>query len=215
MSRDIKTRVGDYYRAVDQRQMAVDQQEVTDRALWAASQSSRVGRRRGPLLALVAVVVVLLSIGGLTWLLRPIDISDTADLAAPTDPDIGMRIDQMLDDFLASAYKYDEDAFAALITDDFVGYRIDRSGTIETYERVFPSTVYWPERLGDPIVIGEGPWVVSQAVEVDWQVDRPGPAPFRPVQGVFTWTIVDDGGTLRIANVVEVMVDSERIKDSG
>jgi hypothetical protein len=158
------------------------------------------------------VVVVVL------WVAAACGSSDsepTSTAAAPstTAPaggeEMPSEIGQLLDDYLRAWVEKDEAAIRAATTEDFVinEYIYQESnvaGTevVELYEHISDDIdgvvrhglgYDWEnEQVGQPLITGGGPWVVS--VEENWIYYN------RHYDGTASYVIVEEDGVLRIAN---------------
>lgn len=154
-------------------------------------------------LAVVVAVAALINACGAT------DAPATADLETAASPEI----DQVVGDYFAAFNDYDADALRPLITDGYVLYEGDYSdrsvstrvcnptgaetqlGYVAGYNK---GREYQFERLGETIMSGSGPWLVAQVIR--WtSKDYP-----HGVDGISTLTIVDEGGTLKVARDIYV-----------
>lgn len=117
------------------------------------------------------------------------------------------EVEQVLSDYRAAWLAGDPDAFLAVVTDDFtitesiylqIGdeYDITATSTREeaTAERI-EGKAWQVEHVGEPLIVGEGPWIAS--VAENWT----GGNALWVYNGTGTYGIVDEGGTLRIASV--------------
>ena len=122
------------------------------------------------------------------------------NLASGDDSAAPDEVTRILDDFSTANAENDVDLMRSIITDDYV-QTIDfyRPGELSpAFTSVGPFSesstsrlTYQVERFGDPIVTGDGPWVVS--VGETWMPDT-----FNRDSGTATYVIVDDEGALKI-----------------
>jgi hypothetical protein len=133
---------------------------------------------------------------------------------------IAAEIDHLLDDYVAAVNAYDGAAFRAVITDGYMYYgqsyvdpllansisgleiyTLDADGMIADIEESHPGRELQVERLGELIVSGDGPWLVSQTVRT-----TTNDLPLFPggVVGPANWTVVDEDGTLKVARNVRL-----------
>ena len=113
------------------------------------------------------------------------------------DNDNGVSSDaqEVLDTYSASFNEADADAFLAVVTDDFT-FRsefgeLDAAGQAAAIDEL--GTVGWStEQTGDGIMVGDGPWYVSYPNMIDDDM-------MNPVEGLSTFIVVDDSGTLKVA----------------
>ncbi len=123
------------------------------------------------------------------------------------------EIEQLLDEYNRIWSAADADAFKALLTDDYVhsGNTFLAGADLSNPEQVSLSSrpggghdldqtinrmmtygsIYQIERIGEPIVSGDGPWFVSVA-EDSAQGDA-------HCNGISTFVIVEEAGTLKVA----------------
>lgn len=170
-------------------------------------------RRKNRLLSVTVIVLAMALIGVGVW--SVFNATNTSE-AAPTG-----EIDQFLDDYYAATNQYDAATLERLFTTEFRGYeansrlfrRSDGSLDLQVLSHAAWVEVNLDEilnglggyslveasidALGEPIVVGDGPWLVAQAYR--WNTPM-GVSPGS--YGITTYTIVDEGGTLKIARVV-------------
>jgi len=152
-------------------------------------------------IVLLVVVVIALALGGiLLWSVA----DDDSGTAVPDE------VEQVLDDFVASINSEDYEALLAVTTDDFVRpeYWTRNDGvteplrsviTLEDFEDYYKEPQdYVVTNIGDPLINGDGPWFVSLAQR--WETPTvpgfSGAADYYDV--VYTFSIVDDDGTLKV-----------------
>ena len=130
------------------------------------------------------------------------------------------EIDQLLDDYRAAWNAYDADAMRPLLTEDFHWYftnpdprfgvstgwygtpDLDRTLTYVGGSAALNKIHF--EWVGEPIMTGDGPWLVS------WAWHGTSANYEHPEQvGISTYTIVDEDGTLKIARAIEVPFDTK------
>ena len=111
------------------------------------------------------------------------------------------EIQTLVDDYLAAWNHYDEGALLQLITTDYTLDMVGRADSLtlkgEEASALFDTLEAndWSEAaIGELIMTGEGPWYVA-LIE---HFTSPGYGP-EGADGVSTFTIVDDGGTLKVA----------------
>ena len=150
----------------------------------------------------------------------PPETATTAPTATASDTAVTSEIDQLLDDYVAAANAYDVAAFRAVITDGYMNYgqssvdpllansisgleidTLDADGMVADIEEYWPGRELQVERLGELIVSGDGPWLVSQTVRI-----TANDLPQFPggVVGPANWTVVDEDGTLKVARNVRL-----------
>ena len=127
------------------------------------------------------------------------------------------EIEQLITDYrratgLEGTDPFDRDAFLSLVTDDFnetlhmyyeFGGVLRKTGTHSTPVEEFYTMSPWElQSDGDLVVAGDGPWFAS-AVQI--YVDSR-----QRYEGTATYVIVDDGGTLKIADFHWIGVYGDR-----
>jgi hypothetical protein len=162
-------------------------------------------RSRGLLIAVAVLAVIAIGLG--IALIAQVS-NDDDGTAVPDD------VQTVLDEFMTAVENNDFEAMQSVVTDDFRRpfYEGDPAGTrlmneagfalpdrdvwtIEDFEFEFYETdtaVSDMERVGDPIVQGDGPWYVS--VAQIWKNRR------NAIQsdGIYTFAVVEEDGTLKI-----------------
>ena len=178
------------------------------------TEARRDPGRRPLIITLVVLAVALVGLGA--WVVY--DQSSSSDASATA---VTAEFDQLFDDYIEAFNAYDVEAVGALITDGFMLYRpsydplVGVSSALENESRASELFIFleggyrvyeyqW-ERLGDAIMSGEGPWVVSQVVRAT------STSPTYPggVEGVSTLTVVDEDGALKVARDVFVAFGSK------
>jgi uncharacterized protein (DUF2267 family) len=166
--------------------------------------------------AVAVVVIALLAAGAMAlWQERPPEIADEQDVTPEfTETAVTAELDQLLDDYFAAWNAYDADAVRALLTDGFMWYETnmdpkhgvatgvssaDLAKTLLWVESTYQFNKIQRERLGEPIMTGDGPWLVAQA----WRITAENYA-YPEIEGITTLTIVDEDGTPKVARVIEV-----------
>jgi hypothetical protein len=148
-------------------------------------------------------------------------IPETAipETAAP-ETAVTAEIDRLLGDYEAAWNTYDVDALRPMFTDGFMSYETnpdakhgistgashsqDLADTLSRIEGGWQLGKGQVQRLGEPIMTGDGPWVVSQAWRVTIEsYDLP------VTECITTYTIVDEDGTLKIARAIAVCFEVE------
>ena len=135
----------------------------------------------------IALTVALVGLGA--WVI--IDRSSTSDTALSDD------VAQVWNDYSDAWNNYDGDAFLALVTPDYTFVNGQSTTNAESQARSIEnaSTVDWHATMvGEPTMVGDGPWYVSQAGQVE-MTSLP-----EPIEGISVLTIVDVGGELKVAN---------------
>lgn len=119
------------------------------------------------------------------------------DLFTGSDTAVSGEIQALLDDYREATNAANGSAFMALVTDDFVfetpdGTLTESDQALEVVE--YSSYGFNVERIGEPLMMGDGPWYVSAGHHLDATT-----FPADGYDGISTFTIVDDDGTLKIA----------------
>lgn len=130
----------------------------------------------------------------------------SSETAQNSENAITPEIDQLINDYFVSYNNYDSDALQALITERYELVAVDSSlsGSIIKCDSYNAKTMlsdvagynkrneYHFERLGEPIMTGTGPWLVSQVI-IETNINNPD-----GFEGISTLTIVEEGGQLKI-----------------
>ena len=76
----------------------------------------------------------------------------------------------------------------------------DKSQVMVYLDDIYPNENYWWEAVGDPIVSGDGPWLVGQVIRSnkDNLVYPDG------LDALSIMTVVDDDGTLKVSRDIFV-----------
>jgi hypothetical protein len=149
-------------------------------------------QRPGNRFLIITIAVLALALIGLgAWTV--VDRMSTSDTAVTAD------IQQLLDDYSAAWNDYDGDAFSALVTENYrFVYGSSSNNATEQAAlisgAVFESTNWNVTQIGDPIMVGDGPWLV--AVPNNLTGDEYGAD---GQDGFSMMTVVDSDGTLLIA----------------
>jgi uncharacterized protein (DUF2164 family) len=145
--------------------------------------------------ALLAITVVAVA----AWMIYD-EPAETESVAPP-------EITQLIDDYLRAWEELDKEALQAAVTLDFVineYYYEDATTRVFMIEHIVddlegalntglnPARQWQTEQVGEPIITGDGPWFVS--VRENWILEK------SRGDGMATYVIVEDGGTLKIAN---------------
>ena len=148
---------------------------------------------RNRFLTIAAMVLALALVGLSAWVVY--------DMTTAPETAVTAEIEELLDDYIAAWNSYDGEAFLELLTDDYVLDMVGASAAAtqpasDASELVNSLDAFeWSVAvIGERIMAGDGPWYVSE-VEHFAGPDY-GPA---GADGVSTLTIVDDGGTLKVA----------------
>ena len=155
----------------------------------AGERADKNNRNRNVALAVLAVIALVVGIA----------------LVAATggdDSDVPSEVQDVLDEFERATEEENIEALTAIVTDDYhfnqVYFRegedepeYTRAGDIGSAQSRFVTTQeLLIQRVGDPVVDGEGPWIVT--VEENFS-DQ-----FTLFEGTGTYTIVDEGGVMKI-----------------
>lgn len=154
-------------------------------------------RTRGPYLVIAALAAAVLALGGALL----VGVGGGEDLpAVPED------VQTVLDDFQLAITTGDFDAFQSVVTRDFRNafYRGQRDGIpwrmiadVEDFRFLGSDAgpAFDVERVGDPMVRGDGPWYVTYAE--NWRAWDVGVQ----YEWLTTYVVVDVDGTLLIAEL--------------
>lgn len=159
---------------------------------------------RHPLFTILFVVIIL-AVLGLAACTASNPTTNTESAATP-------ELKQVIQDYFAAYNNYDTDALEAVVTESYMLYEggsytakdvssppcmgFDKAEMIKYLEGYNQRREYQFETIGEPIVSGDGPWVVSQVVNLT-SMDYPN-----GINGISTFTIVDEGGNLKVARDV-------------
>lgn len=164
---------------------------VTDnRSEVAGGETARLrGRIRNMTIAIVVMAVALIGLGA--WVIY--------DLVAESETTVSGEVEALLDDYTAAWNDYDGAGFLALVTDDFVhqvGNTI--SGADDIAANIEAGAAYETtiERMGEPIMHGDGPYFVAQVNSVTSETTQ--------LDGISVFTIVQDGDAYKIQSHVFV-----------
>ena len=170
-------------------------------------------RPKGNRWLLVAAIVLGLVSVGLAVALA----NEASDDSAVTD--LPPEVEQVLDDFSTAYATADSELMASIVTEDFFAsedfyspggtepdfsFNAPKFSIVEGVDNSSAQPVA-VERFGDPIVTGDGPWVVS--IGETW-LDA-----FNRHDGTATYLIVNDDGVVRIHTYdwagIEVPVEAD------
>jgi hypothetical protein len=154
--------------------------------------------------------------GGLVvFLLASSGACSSSDSIGVSETKASVEIDQLFENYIDAYNAYDLDAIRDLITDDYMIYETpwdlaainnpvsstyEAERFLEWVELYFPSIENRYERLGDPIMTGNDPWLVSQVISISSN----DPAYPNGVKGISILTVVNEGGTLKVARDIFV-----------
>ena len=150
-------------------------------------------RSRIRFLSVTVVVLAVALIGLGAWVF--FDQTEESETAVTEE------IQAVIDTYLAAWNSYDGEAFIELVTSDYALDMTSRPTSMilqaqETSELINGLAARdWKEAvIGEPSMTGDGPWFVS--VVEHFTAPDYGP---QGADGVSTFTIVDDDGTLKVA----------------
>jgi hypothetical protein len=143
---------------------------------------------RNRILAVAAALVLPLAFIGCS--------DDDSGSAVPDD------VETVLDTYSQAWSDYDSEAFLAVVTDDY--RHISENGELDAAAQAAAiqtsrSFNFTAEPQGDQIGTGDGPYYVAQR-----DLLKGGGFPDDGVVGISTFTVVDDGGTLKVSEHVFV-----------
>ena len=140
-------------------------------------------RLRGLTTAVVFLVAALIGLG--IWAIY--------DYVGERDSAVTGDVQTLLDDYTAAWNDHDGAAFLDLVTSD---YTFDNGFTVTNAENqsraIETSTDFVVEELGEPIMVGDGPWIVAQANHTTYGSSD--------LDGMSLITVVEEGGMLKIAS---------------
>ncbi len=152
-------------------------------------------RTRNRVLTIISAILALALVGLGSWILYDV-------ASGPTVP---TEVNEVIDDYLQAWVGRDQEALRAATTEDFVineyqyKWGVDEIILHEIYnddvEGIISIGFLFPweiELVGDLHVAGEDPWFVT--VEENWAQN------LWHYDGMATYVVIDDGGTLKIAN---------------
>jgi hypothetical protein len=134
---------------------------------------------------------------------------------------ISAEIDQVLEDYITAFNNYDLEAIEAVLAEGYMLYETswDTLSSVSTpltreYDRgevLTAADIWYPaqetqwERLGEAVMTGDDPWLVSQVIHVTSN------NPLYPygIEGITILTIIDENGTLKVARDVFVAFEVE------
>jgi hypothetical protein len=140
-------------------------------------------------IATLILAMALAGIGG--WA-----IFGDSEPAAASATAASAQVEQLLDAYSAAWADADAESFLALISDDYV-IETDLYGSFTGPDqaRNLGTVPGWhSERLGDPLMVGNGPWYVSVGTSITAEAYPP-----EGVQSVSVFKVVENNGALEIA----------------
>jgi len=165
----------------------------------------KIGNRALAILA-VLLVAALVSLSSCA-------ISDTT---TNRETAVTAEIDQIFDDYITAFNNYDLEAVESVLADGYMLYQTsrdqeasvstpinreyDRKETLENVDYGYPAMERQWERLGDTVMSGDSPWLVSQVI----RATSNEPQYPNGIEGISILTIVDENGTLKVARDVFV-----------
>lgn len=145
------------------------------------------GRLRAMTITVIVLAVALIGLGA--WVIY--------DLVAESDTAVSGEIETLLDDYTTAWNDYDSEAFLALVTDDYTFEFADEVTGAEAQAMAISQGEFYDgqvEKVGDPIMFGDGPFYVAQANHTSsTTVD---------MDGISMFTIVEEGDTFLIQSHV-------------
>lgn len=111
------------------------------------------------------------------------------------DDAISDEVQEVLDAYSSAFEDYDGAAFLAVVTDDFTfRSELDEFDATEQAAGIgdLESVGWVAEQTGDAVMAGDGPWYIAQPNTIDDDM-------MSPIEGLSIFTIVDDEGTLKVA----------------
>lgn len=152
------------------------------------SSTTTTGARH-QVLIIIAIVLVAAGAGVGAWV-----VNDRMS----TNTSVINDVAQLLDDYSAAWNDWDGEAFLTLVTDEAT-FRT-AAGTTGAHEQAdlidsFGSSNWHIDRVGEPVISGDGPWYVAQPVHLSAST-----YPAAGYDGIATFTIVDVDGMLRVAD---------------
>jgi hypothetical protein len=144
-------------------------------------------------LTITVIVLAVALIGLAAWTIY--------DLASESETAISGEVQTLVDDYLGAWNDHDPDAFMGLVTDDYsfagMGGEWVAAAQVASDIAGAEGSGWHVERVGEPIMSGDGPWFVSTAARfTGWTFGSEG------VDGISQFVIVDDGGVLKIESHV-------------
>jgi hypothetical protein len=187
--------------------ISVDSSEFSARQQEQERSADRAARPR----RVAAIVLAVVALGLVTLVAGAFVLDD--DSAAPTEVTV------LLDEFATAYATEDTDLFGTIVTDDYTFTEdfysageptpdFSAAGPLHAALDDIATSTWRVERLGDPIVVGDGPWFVS--VGESWT------DPFNRADGAAVYVVVDDQGTPKISRYfwagvkIEVQPDFDR-----
>lgn len=148
---------------------------------------ARFPSRRARRLTITVVVLVVALLGLGTWAVY--------DYVGERDTAVTGDVQALLDDYTATWNDHDGDAFLELVTSDYTFDNGVQVFPAENQARIIDAaTDFTVEALGEPMMVGDGPWLVAQANHTTFgSTDQ---------YGMSLLTVVEEGGMLKIASHV-------------
>lgn len=157
------------------------------------TSNAELGALRGKVRRLTSAVIVLavafLALGA--WVVY--------DYFANSESSVTGEVQTLLDDYTAAWNDHDGEAFLALVTDDytftseemFTGQPLTTTAAGQAM-LIGAMGDFDIEVIGQPIMTGDGPWLVAQANRVTTESTEQ--------DGISNFVVVDEGGTLLVAS---------------
>jgi hypothetical protein len=165
--------------------------------------------------ALVIVVTLVAACGSTAAPPTSTPVQPTA--TSGPESAVSAEIDQLFEDYIAAFNAYDVDAVRAVITEGYMLYEggsfhseftvsspisqeYPATWVLAAVQTEYPALKFHWERVGEPIMSGDGPWLVAQVV----RSTSKDPQYPNGVEGISILTIVDEDGMLKVARDVFV-----------
>lgn len=159
---------------------------------------TRTGTNRGVLLAVVLSSAIVGGVVG--WTIRAV--------TEPDSPSVGHeQVVDLVDDFFAAFNGHDSEGMETLLADDYAFSETmfdpafpfplegddTRQELVSRLDTIYPRVEFQKEPIGEPAIVGEGPWIVSQRT-----LTTSTDPNLTDLEGVTTLVVVDDGGQLKV-----------------
>lgn len=164
-----------------------------------AESPAGTGTSRGVLLAIVLSSVMVGGVVG--W---------SARVATEPDPSSAEheQVVDLVDAFFATFNGHDSDGMERLLADDYMFSETmfdpsfpfplegddTRQELVSRLDTIYPRVEFQKEPIGAPVIVGEGPWVVSQRT-----LTTSTDPNLTDLEGITTLVVVDDGGRLKVS----------------
>jgi hypothetical protein len=142
--------------------------------------------------------------------------------ASSSETDVSPELDQLFEDYIAAFNAYDAEALQALLTDGYMMYEQNSWDSVNSVSSGFSAVrpiewviagvkSYHPnmetqwQGVGEPIMSGDGPWLVAQVIRNTSKMYRYPDG----IEGILTITVIEEDGTLKVARHVLLAFDVE------